>query len=462
MFSKVIGHLVFFLIIISFFASQAVACFSIVVGKEACANGYVLAGHNEDDGPPQIVNHHKISGGQIVNGKKTPSYIWSEMPGMDYSDSYINQYGVVVTSNNCPSKEDSPQFTDGGIGKELRRKVALQAKTARSGVELAGRLVEQFGYLDSGRTYIIADPNEGWIFCVVKGKHWVAQRVPDDQVAMVANTYTIQDVNPADSNNFLASRDIIEYAVKRGWYDPNDGRFDFADAYANPRDAESPVNYGRQWAGLQHITNQDIKIAPDLPFVIKPNEKISAEQLMEILRFDDAEARPDLAAQCSEAEQVSCVICRGSTQTSFVAELRGDMPADIGIRYWLCLSQPSRSFYIPFYFGIDKFPQGYCLESQRPTTEEFERKINAPFKADANEAFWTFSNYSSKVKDKTDMEFDFVQRFYFASMNQISGKILEELESEKSGWSRKEIFYASQALYSLCLQFMGDIIKEGD
>jgi hypothetical protein len=35
-------------------------CFSIVVGKNASVDGYVIMAHNEDDPSPQIVNHHKI------------------------------------------------------------------------------------------------------------------------------------------------------------------------------------------------------------------------------------------------------------------------------------------------------------------------------------------------------------------------------------------------------------------
>jgi len=36
------------------------ACFSIVVGKGASVDGHVIVAHNEDDGAPQVVNHHKV------------------------------------------------------------------------------------------------------------------------------------------------------------------------------------------------------------------------------------------------------------------------------------------------------------------------------------------------------------------------------------------------------------------
>ena len=200
-------------------AASCEGCFSIVVGKKASADGYVIVAHNEDDTAPQIVNHHKIArkrhapgenvqllnGGQLEQVERTWAYIWSEMPGMHFSDSYINEWGVGVTSDNCPSREDKPEITDGGIGYMLRRLVAQRARTAREGVLLAGKLVERFGYVDSGRTYIICDPDEGWLFCVVNGKHWLAQRVDDDEVAMVANTYTIRRVDLSKKDKFLAS-----------------------------------------------------------------------------------------------------------------------------------------------------------------------------------------------------------------------------------------------------------------
>lgn len=165
-------------LIISFLFLSALpvrACFTIVVGKGASADGCVLVAHNEDDGPPQVVNHKK--GSQVVVGysqdskfsgvsvnQEIQNYIHSQMPNMDYSDSFLNQFGVCVTSNNCPSKEDKPEITGQGIGKEFRFNVATSAKNAREGVIYAGQLVEEKGYLDSGRTYIIADPCEAWIF----------------------------------------------------------------------------------------------------------------------------------------------------------------------------------------------------------------------------------------------------------------------------------------------------------
>lgn len=388
-------------------ASPGVACFSIVTGKNASTDGCVLVGHNEDDAGAQLVNHRKVprqthpagetvklrNGGSIEQVPQTWSYFWSEMPGQLFSDSYLNEWGVTVCSDNCPSREDKPEITDGGIGYMLRRLVAERARTARAGVLLAGSLVERFGYIDSGRTYIIADPKEGWLFCAINGKHWLARRVPDDEVAMVANTYTIRAVDLKNDRDFLASKDIIDYARSRGWYDA--GSFDFAAIYANPKAASHPNNVGRQWSGLKCITDRPLEPGLDLPFSVVPRHKFSVIDVMRILRHDkENELNPS-----APATPFICALCSGATQTSFVAQLRKAAPSDIGLVYWVCLASPRTSFYIPFHFGITDFPTGWRLPSERPTDEIYERRVQGPFTPNSQEAFWVYSNLRDKVDD---------------------------------------------------------------
>src|SRR5437870_1069552 len=114
----------------------------------------------------------------------------------------------------------------------LRRLMVERSRTARQAVEVAGSLLNRFGYVDSGRTYVVADPNEAWLLAVVRGRQWVAQRVPDDAVVILPNVYITGIVNFKDRTNWIASPNLIEYAVRRGWFDPKAGKaFDFARVY---------------------------------------------------------------------------------------------------------------------------------------------------------------------------------------------------------------------------------------
>ncbi len=390
-------------------------CYTIVVGKNASVDGYVMMTHNEDDEAPQIVNHHKVprmkhplgekvrlpGGGEIAQVEETWAYIWSEMPGMLFSDSYINEWGVCIASDACPSREDRPELTDGGISKMLRRLVAQRAKTAREGVLVAAELVERFGYDASGRTYIISDPDQGWLFCAVGGKHWLAQRVPDDEVAVVANTFTVHQIDLADQNHFLASADIIDYTVSRGWYDSTKhSSFDFAATYADFDAASDSSNFCRQWSGLRRIARDPIPLSQQLPFSVVPKQKLDVAALMEILRdhYEETELYRTLASTGSPHDMSLNTICNGTTQTSFIVQLRRNMPLDIGIVYWVCLASPCVSCYIPFHFGISDFPAGFSDSGEQPSEEFYRERVETPFQANPLEAFWTFSNFYHKVE----------------------------------------------------------------
>jgi dipeptidase len=390
-------------------------CFTIVVGKEASADGFVIMAHNENDGPPQVVNHRRIAGQEHPDGEKvslrnggeldqvsqTWALLWSEMPGMLFSDSYVNEWGVCVTSDNCPSREDQPELTDGGISYMMRRLVAERAKTSRQGVLLLGELVETFGYTASGRSYIISDPNEGWVVCVVNGKHWVAQKVSDDMVAVVSNTYTIHQVNLEDHERFLASPDLIEYAVGRGWYHPElDGEFDFAAVYADSGAAAHPTNIGRQWSGLRLLGADAVEFAQGLPFEVEPEDKLDVAAVTQILRdhYEGTEHYESLSPTGCPHDRSFKPICRRDGQTSFVVQLRADMPLDIGIVYWVCLASPCGSCFVPFHFGVARFPEGYCTGEGQQSESHHQAMVEGPFVADPLKAFWTFSNFRQKVE----------------------------------------------------------------
>jgi len=406
-----------FVLIAGIFLSSVAAqdnCFSLVVGKNASVDGYVIMAHNEDGSPPCVVNHYKVprkqhktgskvallNGGRLDQVEETYSYIHSEIPEFLFSDSYINEFGVTICSDACPSREDNPELTEGGISYMLRALVAQRARSAREGVHIAAELMERFGYDGSGRTYVISDPNEGWLFCAVNGIHWVAKRVPDDEVALVANTYTVRQIDLADSMNYLGKPDIIDYAVSRGWYNPEtDGDFDFARAYASPESASHPANIGRHWAALRLMAKDSYSFDDELPLSVEPKKKLAVTDIKRVLR-DHYEVtdryEPETQNACSHIRTYPA-ICRDDTRTSFVVQLRANRPLDHGIVYWATLGSPCTSFYIPFYFGIVSFPEGYTGMAEAPSDEYYAEKIQAEFRSDRMEAFWTFSNFHRQI-----------------------------------------------------------------
>ncbi|MBQ5864367.1 MAG: C69 family dipeptidase, partial [Bacteroidales bacterium] len=207
-------------------------CFAVLAGKATTIDNSVLLAHNEDDSGEQMINIYNVPANKE---KGTNKYIWVEFPGMAVADGFLNEYGVAVVSDACNSREDREDFTDGGVLYQVRESVAKYAKSARHAVEIIGKIVTEKGYTGSGRTYVVADCNQGWVCSVVKGRHWIAQRVPDDMVMSIPNYYTIGEIDLSDTSNFLGSPDIISYAQERGWYNPEkDGKFIFKKVYSNP------------------------------------------------------------------------------------------------------------------------------------------------------------------------------------------------------------------------------------
>ena len=430
-------------------ASSASGCYAVVVGKDASTDGAVLLGHNEQNYGQRYLNFRKVAriehktgemiklqgGAEIPQVKETYAFLWSENPGLQYSDGYLNEWGVALVSDGCPDRaedlqklEANGQIVKGGIGYMLRRLVAERAKTSREGVQIAGELIEQAGY-PSSRTLVIADPNEAWLLSMSRGKHWVAQRVPDDGVVLLPNVYVIDNVDLKDSRTFLSSPDLIEYAVKKGWYNPTGGEeFDFSKAYGQP---QKPSMDERQWRGQCQVTGKEIRKEPDrkLPFTVKSAHKLSVKDVILILRFHGEGS-----------------LCNNATQEAAVFQLRSNMPVDIGCIYWRCSAEPCSSILTPWYCGITETPNEYyqAVDLRENLTLEYHfSKSRNKFKPDAGHAWWIFKELQDKVN--TDYrsrigivraECDKFEEKIYTAQSKVESMAIELYRSDKSAAKR--------------------------
>ncbi len=386
-------------------ALSILGCFSVVVGKKASSDGSVIFGHNEQDGGDRILNFRKIpsmthetdevinlvKGGTLLEVPKTYSFIWSENPGLEFSDTYINEWGVAVGSDGCGTKEDSyddlvarGDIVDGGIGYLLRRMIIQRAKTARDGIHVAGELLDRLGYSDSGRTLVVADPNEAWMLSIIRGKHWLAKRVPDDEVVILPNVHIITDVNLDDTDNYIGSPDIVDYAMKRGWYSPSSGKpFIFRDVYNPPnQNLWDP----RQWRGQSLVaeSTNDIPETEQLPFSVKPDKKLNVKDVITILRY--------------HGETGS--LCAPPTLEGSVFQLRNWIPPEVGCVYWRTSNEPCTSVMIPWYLGITDIPESYhkfVSIDQQLTVDHHMSPPEGTFEPDDNHTWWTFKKLQDVI-----------------------------------------------------------------
>ncbi len=409
---------------LSYAQSTSFDCYTILVGKDASADGSVILAHNEDDGGEQIVNIYKVpsikhkenerisfkNGGSIPQVERTNSFIWFQLPGMEVSDGFVNQYGVAVASNGCPSMETEPELTDGGVVYWIRRLIGERAKSARQAVKLAGKMIDEFGYASSGRTYSIADRKEAWMLAVVNGKHWVAQRVPDDKIAIIPNYYTIGAVNLADTLNFLGSPDIVDYAIEKGWYEPEkDGAFHFAKAYTKRSSIDHPGNVNRKWRGLDLLAKEKYELNDDFPFAVEPKQKVSLAMIKAVLRdhYEGTELDKTDGFKLGSPHGLSdATICSGSTQYSIIVELRNKMPLEIGTRVWTAIFRPGVNAYTPLYLGMLEIPRTYALTDYASAMKIHFEPAESVFDTVDTHRYWTHvkateavdSNYLEHIK----------------------------------------------------------------
>lgn len=407
------------------------ACTSIVVGRKASETGAVLFGHNEDDFGDRVVHVWKVprlrhspeetvlflGGAEIPQAADTWAMLWFQVDGLEYSDLYCNEWGVTVASDACPSREENPVLTDGGAGWPLRRVVAERAKTAAEGVRIAGELLDRFGYPSSGRTLVICDSKEGWLLSMAAGKHWVAQRVPDDAVVVLPNTYVVRGVSAGDKKNFLlSSEDPIAYARSAGWWSPDtDGPFDFSRAYRTRfTDSEALKKRSfdlRQWRGLSLLNGHPIPYEEaerdGLPFSVKPRKKVGIRDVMAVLR-DHYEGTPH-AVPPGEGKSPHAggerPICHAATLFSTVAELRSGIPEPLKARIWTAFGRPDVTPYTPWYACLERTPEAFHGRSG-PASESasaeaaFSRHFDPPpgtFAPDDSSAFWILKNHADRI-----------------------------------------------------------------
>ena len=405
-------------------------CTSVVVGRSASADGSVIFGHNEDDFGTRVVNAWRVprlrhgsgeiirfrDGAEIPQVPETWAMIWFQVNGLEFSDYYCNEWGVAIASDACSSREvEDPELTDGGIGFPLRRIVAERARTAREGVRIAGALLDRFGYVSSGRTLVICDPDEGWLLSMAAGKHWVAQRVPDDGVVVLPNTYVVRRVDPADTMNFVLSRDdIMDHAVERGWWSPDrDGPFDFARAYRSRQDdseAREKRDFDlRQWRGLSFLTGSEIPeeeaAVNGLPFFMKPVRPVGIRDVMNLMRDHFEGTRFDVTAGpgANPHLQGERPICHSTTLFSVVAGLRKAVPPPLRACLWIAFGRPDTTPFTPWYSGMTAVPGGFHntpqIESPGDAFARHFDPVPGTYDPDTLSAFWTFRNCANRVNE---------------------------------------------------------------
>jgi dipeptidase len=276
-------------------------CTSLLVGKAASEDGSTMTSHSCDSGTDRTwisIEPHKthppgssatlwllpkrtsrphdpdrIPAGEIPQVAETFKFIDAAYPIM-------NEHQLAIGETTTGGKGEL-RSTEGLIdAPELYRLVLERARNAREAIRVADELTKEFGYNDWGECFTFADPNEVWFFEILGpgrgkiGAVWAAVRIPDDEIAVSANSHRILELNLDDSDNFLASDNVHSLAQEMGWWDPNSGdEFRFSYAYAS---RNSLYSRRREWRALSLLA-PSLGLDPNaenFPLSVKPDEKV--------------------------------------------------------------------------------------------------------------------------------------------------------------------------------------------
>jgi len=452
--------LIFTTLILVLAGVVALACTSIIVGKDASVDGSVMVTHTCDgsyDSRVQVIpgqtfpegamapvyedrlhetlpGHQRVKRGEIPQVSQTYTYFHVAYP-------FMNEHQVLIGEATFGGR--SEMVNDEGLFfiEELEAFALQRAKTAREAIKIMGELAEKYGYADWGETLTVIDPNEAWVFeivgpgplwtpdCGEPGAVWVAQRVPDDHVFVVANRSRIGEIDLSNPDYFMASPNVFSKAEELGFWKPEDGPFVFHKVY-NPNPYGWPhYQRRREWRVFSLLApslNLD-PYADFYPFSVKPDKKVSVRDLMAIKRdhyegteFDltkgmaagpfgnpnryatPRSVRPEGKENLDWERAISIFRC----SYSFVGQARSWLPDPIGGVIWFGEDAPHSTVYVPFYAGITHTPKSFSEGSR----EFFDKDY----------AWWAFNfvsnwadlKYCYMIEDIKKVQKEFEDQFF--------------------------------------------------
>lgn len=412
--------------------TSALACTQIYMGKNLTADGNTYYGRTEDVGT-RYLKHYGIepshgpghiygsdeSDFAYTSTKTTYRYSYvrdhpSQWHGRwdAYSEAGINEKGVscsatLSTSMNDEAKAADP-LTKTGISEYVYAGVILgESGTAREGVELIGRLINEQG-ANANDQLIIADNNETWLFAALSGHQWIAMKLTDDIASLNPNISNLNfKVNLDDTVNCIHSEDIKSLPEEKGfakYFD--DGQFDVAQTYGSPIDktsvhAWSRYVQGRDYLGAPLTEGTDYEIVQDTSE--KPRAKVGAMvnemqplffqpeksgwNTFELIRAfgNRGENVPGLSANTDGA------YCIGTERNgeAHLFQIRNGLNPEIATIQWEMLSRAEFSIAIPLYsalmtevspyFSDQTVSFDHCDETDVVNNEEPENSINYVF-----------------------------------------------------------------------------------
>ncbi|MGD9488037.1 MAG: dipeptidase [Calditrichaceae bacterium] len=394
-------------------------CTTIMVGKLASADGSVMTSHTDDSHRTRswldIEPAKKHKKGTMVTMRKRvkndslamPAYKHipvGEIPQVEYTHGFINTAYPCMNDKQLGIGESTfggreSMRSDSGLidCQQLVRLMLERTATAREAILLADELTKKYGWNDYGECLTIADTKEVWSLEIIGpgegnfGAVWAAQRVPDGEISVNANASRIRRIDLNNNDYFMASENVFSVAQDSGWWNPEEGPFEFCYAY-DPEGRTSFAARRREWRVFD-LAAPSLKLHPNsenYPFSVKPDTLVTLEKMVEIFKdyyegtdynfvkhitWTNKEGKTEISPFANpfmpyDMNPIFDVnggwgwrgerpIARWFTMYATITQSRDWLPDEIGGVVWMAMDNTATSIYVPFYCSISDVPKSY-------------------------------------------------------------------------------------------------------
>lgn len=442
------------------------ACTNILVSKGASKDGSVMISYNADS--PGFMEPLYFM--EAKDWKATDSleiYEWDTGRFLGKIKQVAHTYKVIGNMNE--NQVAIGETTYGGREELCKPNgcldygslmyIALQrSKTAREAIKWMSDLANQYGYVSEGESMSVSDANEAWIFEIIgkgtkeKGAVWAARRVPEGYICAHANQARIREVPVNDKENCMYAPDLFSFAEKmKYWNSKSDTAFSFVDAYCPLNPDGLFLCEGRIWSIFRRAAPslnlssdywRGVKSAKPYPLFIKPDQKLSVEDMTALMR-DHFEGTEFDMTKGFMAGPFNCPyrwkplywqapndtvtkygwerpISTQQTAFSFIAQSRSFLPNVIGGVFWYSVDDTYSNCYMPLYCCMLERPKPFA---KADVTKYDPESATWLFNLVAN---YAYTKYSYIIKDIQAVQKELEGNFY--KLQPAVEKTAQELE----------------------------------
>ncbi len=289
-----------------------------------------------------------------------------------YQEAGTNEKGVMVSATETLYANEKiaavDPYEDAGIEEaEITTVLLSEAATAREGVDLLLSIYDTAGLCD-GAGVFIADPGETWFVEAISGHTYIAVKLTDGVVFMQPNVAAVGKINIHDSENVIASANLISVAQEAGTFvgDADAGVIDFNASYNGNSQSE------RMAAGLNYLYHVDTftaenyaeedfavsNVAEDGSIVplysnIKPADKLSVDDVLSFFKTEP--------------------IGKNGNCETHVFQVAKDEPLDTAVVEWTTFDSNVYNAFVPYYPLLITDTNALYQQSVAPVTRSEEQ-----------------------------------------------------------------------------------------